>query len=179
MGKILVLTASPRKNGNSNTMARAFAERAGQLGHEVCLQDVTALKIGSCRACHGCAAKKGCVVQDDFQGVAEKLLAADGIVIAAPVYWYTFPGWIKPLIDRFYALYEGGTDFTGKKTALLTCCEDTDETTFYGIQFAFEKTMGLMGAEIVGEVMVANVCAAGDIDKTDGAQRAAALAERF
>ncbi len=179
MSKIVILKASARKNGNSSTLAAAFAEEARKAGASVTEYDVADMEIGGCRSCYGCMKKGACVFRDDFEKVAEDLCDADGIVIASPVYWYTFPAQIKAVIDRWFSLYVAGKVFSGKRVALLSCCEEETEETFDGIRFSFEKTMALMKAEIAGEVLVPKVSDVGDIKNTDGEERARELAKRF
>ena len=179
MSKIVILKGSPRKKGNSNKMADGFMENALSNGHDVEILDIVNMKIGGCRACNGCVDKKQCVFQDDFTSTVESLKTADGIVVATPVYWYTFPSQIKAFIDRWYSLYVSGYMFEGKKVALISCCEETTLDTFDGIKFSFEKTMALMKAEIVGEILIPGVVEVGDVDKTDGIEQAKELVEKF
>ncbi len=179
MSKIVILKASSRKNGNSNTLAAAFAEEAKKAGASVTEYDVANMKIAGCRGCYGCMTKGECVFRDDFDKIVEDLHDADGIVIASPVYWYTFPAQIKAVIDRCFSLCVTGKDFSGKKAALLSCCEEDTEETFTGIRFSFEKTMALMKAEIVGEVLIPKVSDVGEIKNTDGEEQARELARKF
>ena len=180
MSKIVVLTGSPRKNGNSNRMAEAFCEEARKLGHEVARIDTTAVKIGGCRACDACY-KNGqpCVFEKEYTPIAEAVEAADGIVLAFPLYWYAIPAQIKSVIDHWYSFCMAGKDFAGKKAALITCCDEAEIEVLDGVKFAFEMTMKLMHADIVGEVLVPGVGGVGDIDQTDGIRRARELAARF
>ena len=179
MNKIVILKASPRKNGNSNALAAAFAEEAKKAGASVTEYDTANMKIAGCRGCYGCMTKGECVFRDDFDKIAEDLRDADGIVIASPVYWYTFPAQIKAVIDRWFSLCVTGKDFSSKKAALLSCCEEETEETFDGIRFSFEKTMALMKAEIVGEVLIPKVSDVGEIKNTDGEKQARKLAGKF
>lgn len=179
MNKIVILKASPRKNGNSNALADAFAEEAKKGGASITEYNVTNMRIGGCRGCYGCMKRGVCVFRDDFEKVTENLCDADGIVIASPVYWYTFPAQIKAVIDRWFSLYAAGKDFSGKKTALLCCCEEETKETFTGIRFSFEKTMTLLNAGIVGEVLIPKVSDVGEIKNTDGEEQARELAKKF
>ncbi len=176
MKKIVMLKSSPRKNGNSSTLAAALSDELKISGASVVEYDVATLNIDACRACDACSKIGKCIIRDDFDKVAKDLCEADGIVISSPIYWYTFPAKIKTLIDRFYALYRTGNSFSGKKVALLSTCADAEEETFTGIRFAFEQTMGLMNADIVGEVLISGVSGAGDIKNTDGEKKARKLA---
>jgi len=178
--KIILITGSARKDSNSVIMADSFAAAAKVKGFEISRIDATKLEIGVCHACNTCySVGKACTFDDDFNKIADDLVNADGIVVACPVYWYTFPAKVKALIDKFYALYVGGHMFTGKKCALISCCEDKEMEAFDGINFAFDKTFTLMGAEIVGKVEITGVNDAGAIKNTDGEVQAAKLSELF
>lgn len=178
--KIILITGSARKDSNSAAMADSFAAAAKIKGLEISRIDASKLEIGVCHACNTCYSMgKACTFNDDFNKIADELVNADGIVIACPVYWYSFPAKVKALIDKFYALYVGGHMFTGKKCALITCCEEEGMETFDGINFAFDKSFKLMGAEIVGKVEITGVNNAGTIKNTDGEVQAAKLSELF
>ena len=180
MKKIVLITGSPRRNSNTGAMADSFEAAVIAKGAEVERIDATKLNIGGCHACLACyKTGKPCAFDDDFNKIANSLIEADGIVIAAPVYWYSMPTKVKAIIDKFYCLYCGGHLFTGKKCALMSCCEDEHMETFAGINFCFEETFKLMEAEIVGKIELPGVAEAGDIKKTDGERRAAELAELF
>jgi len=178
--KILVLTGSPRKNGNSFAMTEAFVNRAQELGHEVRRFDAAFMKIGGCHACMTCG-KKGvpCSFDDDFNIIAAAILEADAVVFAMPVYWYSIPGQIKNVIDRIFSLVVSGKDIAGKKCGLITCCEEHDMTVMDGVRIPVERSAALLKWEMVGEVLIPGVFEAGDISKTDGCRQAEALAGKF
>ena len=96
-----------------------------------------------------------------------------------PVYWYSIPAQIKSVIDKLFSLVVGGKDIAGKECGLIACCEEEDITVLDGVRVPIERTAALNKWKMVGEVLVPGVLNQGDIDKTDGCQRAAALAERF
>lgn len=180
MKKIVLITGSPRKKGNSNCMANSFEKAALKKGMDVARFDATAMKINGCLACNQCYSKEqACYFDYDFDKIANELINADGIVISSPVYWYTFPAQIKAVIDKFYAIYSHGHTFEGKKCGLISCCEEENKNTFTGIEFAFDKTFELMKCENVGKVLIPGVVEVGDIEKTDGEKKAAALVELF
>lgn len=178
--KIILITGSARKNSNSIAMANSFETAAKEKGLDIIRIDATKLEIGVCHACNTCySVGRACTYNDDFNKIAGELINADGIVVACPVYWYTFPAKVKALIDKFYALYMGGNTFSGKKCALISCCEEKEVETFEGINFAFDKSFGLMGAQIVGKVEITGVNDEGAIRNTDGELQAAKLSELF
>ncbi len=178
--KIVVITGSPRKNGNSFTMTDAFIKEAEQKGHTVSRFDAAFLKIGGCHACMTCyKTGKACSFDDDFNLIAPAILEADAVVFTMPVYWYSIPSQIKGVIDRLFSLVVGGKDIAGKKCALITCCEEDDMTVMDGVRIPIRRSAALLKWDIVGEVAVPGVLNVGDIDKTDGCRQAAELADKL
>ena len=177
---IVVITASARAAGNSNRMAEAFITAAEAKGHKVTRFDASKLNIKPCRACNSCYKNgEACSFGDDFNAVAPAIEAADGIVFAMPVYWYSIPASIKAVIDKIYAMVVGGKDIAGKNCAVISCCEEDDLAVFAGVSGPMKLTADLIKWNMVGEVLVPAVNDVGDIEKTDGCARAAALADLF
>ena len=178
--KIVVITGSPRKNGNSFAMTDAFIKAAEAKGYAVTRFDAAAMKLGGCHACETCySTGKACTFDDDFNIIAPAILEADGLVFTMPVYWYSIPSQIKAVIDRIYSLVVGGKDIVGKECALIACCEEEDLTVLDGVRIPMERTAALNKWKMVGEVLVPGVLNVGDITKTDGCAQAAALADKF
>ena len=176
--KIVVITGSPRKNGNSFAMTEAFIKAAEGKGHTVTRFDAAMKKVGGCHACETCySTGKACTFDDDFNTIAPAILEADAIVFAMPVYWYSIPAQIKGVIDRIFSLVVGGKDIAGKECALITCCEEEDMSVMDGVRIPMERMCDLNKWKMVGEVLIPGVLNAGDIDKTDGCKKAAALAD--
>ena len=104
--KVLVLSASPRKGGNSDTLCDQFilgAIEAGNPSEKIFLRDK---EINYCLACDTCQGNGGdCERKDDMAEILDKMIEADVIVMATPVYFYTMNGQMKTLIDRTYARY--------------------------------------------------------------------------
>ena len=87
--KVLVITGSPRKNGNSFAMTESFIRAAEAKGHTVTRFDAAMMQVGGCRACETCyKAGKPCFFDDDFNRIAPAVLEADVLVFTMPVYWY-------------------------------------------------------------------------------------------
>jgi len=107
MGKnVLIVSASPRKGGNSDLLCLQFMMGAKAQGHLVEKVNLRETKIGYCLACEHCRQHDGiCVQQDDMGGILEKMVAADVIVMATPVYFYNMSGQMKTFIDRVYPVY--------------------------------------------------------------------------
>lgn len=107
MKNILILSASPRKNGNSNTLCDKFMEGAKDAGNKVekiFLKDKT---INYCTGCGFCNTNNytKCSQNDDMESILNKMIEADVIVMASPIYFYTINAQMKTLIDRCCAKY--------------------------------------------------------------------------
>ena len=112
MKRVLVLSASPRKNGNSDLLCHRFIEGAQEAGHEAELIWLYDRNIEFCRACYACFRTGKCVLKDDMAEILEKMQAADVLVIATPTYFLTMNGKLKTAIDRFLPKWQqlGGHD---------------------------------------------------------------------
>lgn len=103
--QVLVVKGSPRKNGNTSAMADAFIKGARENGNtitEIVLKDKT---IGDCMGCGACQRNGGiCVQKDDMTEIYHAMKQADVIVLASPVYFYTWTSLMKRMIDRTFAL---------------------------------------------------------------------------
>lgn len=178
--KIVVITGSPRKNGNSFAMTDAFIQAAEAKGHTVTRFDAAMKKVGGCHACETCfKTGKACSFDDDFNTIAPAILEADAVVFTTPVYWYSIPAQIKGVIDRLFSFVVGGKDIAGKECALISCCEENDMSVMDGVRIPIERSAALIKWNMVGEVLVPGVLNEGDIEKTDGCKQAAALAEKI
>ncbi len=178
--KIVVITGSPRKNGNSFAMTESFIKAAEAKGHIVTRFDAAMRNVGGCHACETCfSTGKACTFDDDFNTIAPAILEADAVVFTTPVYWYSIPAQIKGVIDRIFSFVIGGKDIAGKECALITCCEENDMSVMDGVRIPLERSAALLKWKMVGEVLVPGVLNVGDIEKTDGCKQAAALAEKI
>ncbi|MGZ4953414.1 MAG: flavodoxin family protein [Halobacteriota archaeon] len=104
--KVLILSASPRRGGNSDLLCDQFMRGAQESGHQVEKIFLRDNEINFCLACDACRSNESnCVQQDDMAEILNKMMAADVIVMATPVYFYTMSGQMKTLIDRTYPRY--------------------------------------------------------------------------
>ena len=102
--KILVITGSPRKGGNTDALVERFAAGALAAGHEVEIINLREKKIGYCVNCNYCRDNKAdCVFDDDARKIVQKALDCDVMVLATPVYFYNVTAQMKTMIDRFFA----------------------------------------------------------------------------
>lgn len=178
--KIVVLTGSPRKNGNSFAMTDSFIKAAEEKGHSVTRFDTAMLNVKGCIACEKCFKNgKACVFDDGFNRIAEAIAEADDIIFTMPVYWYTIPAQLKAVIDKFFSFCTADKDVSGKGCGIIACCEEEDVAVLDGVKTPIERTAALLKWHMVGTVLIPGVYKCGDIDKTDGCAQAAALAERL
>ncbi len=182
MGKIVVITGSPRKGGNTDLLADAFIEESEALGHEIVRFDAGRMKLQGCRACNACyKTGKPCAFDDDFNQIPPAVLEADAIVFAMPTYWFSAPSNIKAVLDRLYCFLPGGKleEAAGKKAALIVCCGDAAISVMDAIGITFEKSFALLDWDFVESVLVDGVMEAGSVSQTDGLDRARKLAGKM
>jgi multimeric flavodoxin WrbA len=164
---VLILKGSPRERGNSSVLAdqlEAGAKSAGAVVESIYLHG---LDIRACDACDLCEEGAGCVIQDDMQDLYPKIEAADAIVLASPVYWFTFSAQMKLCIDRCYAYQASGwKEMQGKKYALILTYGDNDLYTSGGINaiYTFETMCRYLKAEIAG-MIYGTMSEVGDAEK--------------
>ncbi len=125
--KVLILSSSPRKGGNSETLAAAFAKGAQEAGHRAETLYLREKQYGFCRGCFACLKLGHCVIKDDAVEIAAKIHDADVLVFATPVYYYSISGQLKTILDRSNPLFD--TDYAFTKVYLLAAAaEDEPET---------------------------------------------------
>ena len=173
---ILILTGSPRPNGNSN--AERFAEGAQAAGHTVTRLDAAHLDIHPCVACEHCHNGSGtCTFHDGFADVRRAIAKADALVFAAPIYYFGLPAQLTAAIDRFYAC---GDDLKfPKKAALIVTLADTDPDTAAAAVLQFRKIADYEGWAEGGTLVATGLWAAGDAKDSPFADQAYALGKHF
>ena len=104
MKKVLILSGSPRKGGNSDVLCDEFAKGAIDAGHEVEKIRVVEKKISPCTGCYYCREHNGkCAFNDDMADVLQKMIDCDVMVLASPVYFYSIDAQLKAVLDRTVA----------------------------------------------------------------------------
>ena len=122
--KVLVISASPRRGGNSDTLCDEFirgAQESGNPAEKIFLRD---RKVNYCTGCGVCNTTHQCVQRDDMAEILDKMVQADVIVLATPVYFYTMDGQMKTLIDRTVPRYQ---EIAGKDFYFIVAAADTDK----------------------------------------------------
>jgi len=137
--KVVCVLGSPRRKGNTETIADRYLEAARECGAQVETFRLYDLNYQGCVACLGCKRAEACVLQDDLTPVLEAIAAADVFVLAAPVYFGQVPGPVKCLIDRMYSFFAYARDakkiYTsrlapGKHLVFVTSQGSADPETF-------------------------------------------------
>ena len=163
--KILVLTGSPRKNGNSNTLAKHFIEGATSVGHDVARFDAAFKDVHPCVGCNRCNMDGPCFFPDDFEFVRKRLIPADAVVFATPMYYFGVSAQLKAVIDRFYAI--NGKIHVPKKAVLLMTYANTAAAQAKPIVSHYETLIDYLGWRDAGQIIVPGVWPVGAVEHTD------------
>ena len=123
MKNILVISSSPRKSGNSDTLCDEFVRGAAEAGHHVRKVRLAEHDIRFCRGCGACNTTHSCVQKDDMAELLQEMIAADVIVLATPVYFYAMSGQLKTFIDRTVPRY---TEINDKEFYFIITAADED-----------------------------------------------------
>jgi multimeric flavodoxin WrbA len=167
MGKrIIVISSSPRKGGNSDLLCDQVVKGAEEAGHQTEKISLRDKRINYCTGCGTCISKKnGCSQKDDMTEILEKMIAADVIVMATPVYFYTMCGQIKTLIDRTYARY---TEISDKDFYFIVTAADNNKNAMKRTIEEFRGfTYCLDGAEEKGIIYGTGAWNKGDINRSN------------
>lgn len=162
--KVLILSSSPRRGGNSDTLCDEFMRGATETGNEaekIFLRDKT---IRYCTGCSTCSQSgKPCPQKDDAAEIISKMLAADVIVLATPVYFYAMSAQLKTMIDRCCGLY---TEMKNKEFYFLAAAAEGEEGMQY-LEHVFDNLMGFLdcleGPVLRGKVLATGVWHVGQI----------------
>ena len=163
--KILILSGSPRKGGNTELLLDAFIRGAAK-HHHVQIVSVRDYKVNPCLGCNACFKANGiCAQKDDIAIIYEKMSQADMLVIASPVYFYGISAQLKAIIDRFHNPIRD--TFHLKKMALLLVGAATLPELFDAILSEYNLCLKFFNIEDAGKVLVRGVKDKGDIKNTD------------
>lgn len=162
MSKIVVLIGSTRKNGNTDLLARAFIDGA-RIHNEVEVISVADYEVNPCIGCNSCFARENhrCFQKDDMELIYEKLLYADMIVAASPVYFYGVSAQLKAIVDRLHTPLRN--EFCVKKLALLLVGAATLPELFDAIKLQYKLILNFFQLEDAGMILVRGVKDIGDI----------------
>ena len=167
---ILIISGSPRKGGNTELLAEAFAKGAAE-HHHVEIVSVRDYKVNPCLGCNACFKTDGiCAQKDDMAIIYEKMSRADMLVIASPVYFYSISAQLKAVIDRFHNPIRDS--FHIKKMALLLVGAASLSELFNAVLTEYNLCLNFFNLEDAGKVLVRGVKDKGDIKSTDALNEA-------
>lgn len=149
---ILVLQGSPNVNGSTALLAAEFARGAQEAGHSVDVADVATLDVAPCTGCVACGYGGPCALFDDFDGLRERILSADMLVFATPLYYYGMTAQLKAVVDRFCS---ANPRISGKrlKSALLAVAWNDDDWTFDALESHYDTLVRYLNLRDCGRVL--------------------------
>lgn len=160
---IIVITGSPRNNGNSEILADAFIKGAESSGNNVTKINLNKLKVNSCIGCFYCSSHDGnCVQRDGMDEIYPELRKADMIVLASPIYFCAFTSQMKAFIDRLNVAF--AKQFSIKTSALLTVYADTNTSISEPIIATYKSFIQYLNWEDKGIIAVQGMENKGDIN---------------
>ena len=174
---VLILSGSPRKGGNSDLLCDEFLRGAAQAGNQVEKIFLRDKKIAPCSACYYCTQSGGqCAIADDMAEILDKMQAADVIVMASPVYFYSIDAQMKAVIDRCVARW---TKIPDKEFYyIMTAAEDSETVMDCTLECFRGFAVCLDGAKEMGVIETKGVYEAGAVRATRYMQEAYEMGRR-
>lgn len=168
--KILILSSSPRKDGNSDTLCHSFASGAKNKGHEVSEIFINNKNINFCKACAYCERHKGeCSQHDDMAEIISEILKSDVVVFASPVYFYSISGQMKTFIDRLVTIYR---QITNKEIYYIFAAGDKTPN-FKIVELCMRGLVSCFaGSKVMGMIQAGGVRKKGEVSYTEHLQEA-------
>lgn len=161
--KVVIISSSPRKNGNSETLAKEFAKGATDAGNQVEFITLKDLKLEFCRGCLYCQSHDRCVITDSVGALLGNVQNADVLVFATPVYYYSVSGQLKTFLDRLNPLFPRENKF--RDVYLVATCADIENSAFEGTVKAVEGWIECFeGVKLAGTVLCQGVTDVGDVN---------------
>ena len=174
--QILVLNGSPRKNGNTSELIKAFTEGAESAGNTVTTFFLDRMNLHGCKGCFGGGKnpESPCVQNDDMNLIYPAYQKADIVVLASPAYYWGISGQLKLAFDRLFAVSECNPEYeTPKKECILLMAAESWE--FEEILFWYDRLEKNIGWKSIGKVLCGDVMNIGDIKGNPKLDEARAL----
>jgi multimeric flavodoxin WrbA len=176
--KTLVVSASPREDGNSHVLARSATDGARSAGHDVqhvFLDDYVDRMLGNCRRCRR-VEDGSCSLDDRYEELLiDHILPADGLIFAMPLYFYGMPARLKTVFDRLFCYTANSSpmqdkvvsEIMDKRVAVLISCEESYVGATQGVIAQFQEFSRYLHQDLVG-VVVGNANSRGEIVRDPG-----------
>ncbi len=173
--QVLGVSGSPRRNGNSELLIREFIRGAESAGHKTELIILSELKVSPCISCGNCQKTGKCIINDDMQSMHKKLLEADCIVFASPIYFCGVSAQLKALFDRCQTLWSRKyilkealiTPGRGKRSGYFISTAGTKDydKVFEGAIYTVKAIFNTLDIEYTGDLLFKDMEYKGDIIK--------------
>ena len=174
MSNVLVISTSLRAKSNSDILTERLIAGAADAGHQVEHVSLKGKTIQFCKGCLACQKTQKCVLKDDANIIAEKVLAADTLVFVTPIYYYEMSGQMKTLLDRLNPLYP--SDYKFRNVYMMSVAAEEDP------HVPDRAVSGLRGwiecferARLAGTVFMGGVTGAGENPHHPALEEARAL----
>jgi multimeric flavodoxin WrbA len=159
--KIITVMGSPNKHGKTATALEFLEEKLLSQGHEIDRINATDYHINGCLGCYACMQKQdvpGCAQKDDAEQVLMRIISADAVIYASPLYSFDLTAQLKPLVDRSFCLSNTSL-LNGKRVGLLITCAGQEEGNADLVQEFFRrsfdgKNKGKFNTKLVGEFII-------------------------
>lgn len=161
--KVAIVAASPRREGNSTTLARSAADGAREAGHEVAIHHLDDFVEGMLRDCRRCRLPDGsCGITDRYEELLlQQVVPADALIFATPLWWYGMSGRLKTFFDRIFCYIAGSSPHAevvnaglqNKKVGLLVACEESYRGATIPLIGHFQELSRYLRQDLVGVVV--------------------------
>jgi multimeric flavodoxin WrbA len=170
--KVLGIMGSPRRQSNTEILLDRALEGAGEAGAEVEKVLVSNLKISPCLEIYACRKDGNCAIKDDMQLLYEKLLEADHIIFASPIFFYGITSQAKAIIDRCQALWVrrhvlgmGKEDKRVRRGVFISVGATRGEKLFDGAVLTVKYFFDAIGVKYSGDLLVRGIDNKGQINE--------------
>lgn len=175
--KVLILSGSPRKSGNSDLLCDEFMRGAMEAGHEVEKIRVQEKKVACCTGCYACENTGICAIKDDMGEIMQKMIDCDVMVLASPVYFYSIDAQLKAVIDRSVCRW---TEVKNKEMYYIMTAADEEKTSMETTLACFRGYADCVeGAAEKGVIYGTGVYRAGEVKGTKAMQEAYEMGKRI
>lgn len=168
--KILALTGSPRKNGNTEKLVKSITAGAASNGAVVSVHDLGKMDISGCRACMHCKTHENCAIKDDASPVLRELLTADALILGSPVYMWQMSAQTKLFVDRIFSMLN--RDFSvkfkpGLPVVLAYTQGQADTSLFKGYFDATANMLNFIKFNVIDTIVAGGCNSRNDIEKNE------------
>ena len=168
--RVLIISSSPRKNGNSDTLCHSFAHGAKENGNEVIEIFTNNKEIHYCKGCGYCSNHDSCCQHDDMAEIIDEIMKSDVIIFSSPIYFYSISGQLKTLIDRLVAVY---TKISSKEMYYIFAAAENGKNTFSRAAACIDGLCDcLSNVQVKGIIAAGGVWNKGAVDNTKYIQQA-------